>query len=82
MQVVIEFYRVREADEAHAVIGREIIAASDLHGAMTTAHELWKTLEMPQRPDAVSISDREGKLLYSGRIHMRPTPPDARIGLE
>lgn len=71
MQVVIEFYRVRETDDAHAVVGREIIEAADLHEAIAIAHALWKTLEMPQRPDATSINDRAGNLLYSGRIHMR-----------
>lgn len=68
MQVVIEFYRIREADDAHAVIGRELVETVDLHEAIAIAHELWQTLEMPQRPDATSINDCEGNLLYSGRI--------------
>lgn len=68
MQVVVEFYRIRGTDDAHAVIGREIIDAADLHEAVTITHQLWQTLEMPQRPDAMSIIDREGNLLYSGRI--------------
>lgn len=68
MQVVIEFYRIREADDAHAVVGRELVETADLHEAIAIAHELWQTLEMPQQPDATSINDCEGNLLYSGRI--------------
>lgn len=75
MQVVIEFYRIREADDAHAVVGRETIETADLHEAIAIAHQLWQTLEMPQRPDAASISDRKGNLLYSGRITCAGTAP-------
>ncbi|KQZ87110.1 hypothetical protein ASD64_06605 [Mesorhizobium sp. Root157] len=33
MQVVIEFYRTRNEDDAHAVVGRETKEAVDLAGA-------------------------------------------------
>ncbi len=72
MQLVIEFYRIREADNAHAVIGREIVETADLQEAIGIAHTLWQTLELPQRPDAVSINDRDGNILYSGRIEPSP----------
>jgi hypothetical protein len=68
MQVVIEFYRTREADDAHALIGREIADAADLADAVKIAHRLGLTLAMPQRPDALSVSDMEGNTLYSGPI--------------
>lgn len=34
MRIVIEFYRTREKDDAHAVIGRETAEAADLDDAI------------------------------------------------
>jgi len=34
MKVVIEFYRTRETDDAHAVVGREAVEAVDLANAI------------------------------------------------
>lgn len=64
MKMVIEFYRVRRADDARAVVGRETVDASDLEHAIEIAQQLRCTLNMPQRPDAVTISDNDGKRLY------------------
>jgi hypothetical protein len=66
MKFVIEFYRVREADDAHAVVGRETADADDIDHAITVSRQLCRTLNMPQRPDIVSIVDSEGNTLYSG----------------
>jgi hypothetical protein len=68
MNMVIEFFRIREADDAHAIVGREIADATDLDDAIEIARHLWQTLDMPQRPDAMTISDSEGNKLYSGRF--------------
>jgi hypothetical protein len=68
MKVVIEFYRIREADHAHAIVGREIADATDLDDAVEIARRLWQTLDMPQRPDAMTISNNEGHKLYSGNF--------------
>ena len=68
MNMVIEFFRIREADDAHAIVGREIADAIDLDDAIEMARHLWQTLDMPQRPDAMIISDSEGNKLYSGRF--------------
>lgn len=65
MRVVIEFYRVREADDAHAVLGRETAHAAGLQDAIDIALRLSRTLNMPQRPDAMSIVGGDGKELYS-----------------
>jgi hypothetical protein len=65
MKIVIEFYRTRAADDAHAVLGRETAEAADLHGAIEIARLLAKTLNMPQRPDAVTIADANGATLHS-----------------
>ena len=66
---MLEFYRIRKADDAHAVVGRETADAADLDNAIGLARQLWRTLDMPQRPDAMSISDNEGNRLYSGTLH-------------
>jgi hypothetical protein len=68
MNMVIEFFRIREADDAHAIVGREIADATDLDDAIEIARHLWQTLDMPQRPDGMTISDSEGNKLYSGRF--------------
>ena len=68
MKMVIEFYRTREADDAHAVVGRETAEAANLEIAIEIARQLSQTLEMPQRPDAMTISDGFGNELYSSKF--------------
>ncbi|MCR4265140.1 hypothetical protein [Nitratireductor sp. ZSWI3] len=68
MRIVIEFYRTRGTDDAHAVVGRETMEAADLDDAMEVARQLSQTLDMPQRPDAMTITDATGTTLYSGVI--------------
>ena len=68
MKIVIEFYRTRDADDAHAVIGRETVEVGDLDGAIAAARLLAQTLDMPQRPDSMTITDANGKMHYSGII--------------
>ncbi|MEQ9245167.1 MAG: hypothetical protein RLO21_04195 [Nitratireductor sp.] len=68
MQVAIEFYRTRDTDDAYAVVGREMAEAADLDDAMEVVRLLSQTLDMPQRPDAMTITDATGAALYSGAI--------------
>src|ERR1700693_3618821 len=68
MKIALEFYRPRKANDAHAVVGRETADAADLDDAIGLARQLWRTLDMPQRPDAMCISDNEGNRLYSGTL--------------
>lgn len=68
MRVVVEFYRTRDTDDAHAVVGRETAEAADLDDAMEVALRLSQTLDMPQRPDAMTITDATGVALYSSVI--------------
>jgi hypothetical protein len=68
IDVVIQFYRVRPADGAHATVGREFAAAAGLDNAIEIARQLGQTLNMPQRPDAMTISDSDGNELYSGQF--------------
>lgn len=68
MKIVIEFYRTRDTDDAHAIIGREAVEVDDLDGAIAAARLLARTLDMPQRPDSMAITDAKGKTHYSGVI--------------
>ncbi len=68
MRIVIEFYRTRTQDEAHAVVGRETVEAANLGAAIRLAHVLVKTLDMPQQPDAITITGTSGGILYSGAL--------------
>jgi hypothetical protein len=63
IQVRIEFYRTRACDEAHAVLGRVSRWADDLDHAISLARRLLATLDMPQWPDAMTISDVIGNEL-------------------
>lgn len=60
MKVVIRFFRVREADGAHAAVGCETVDAVDQDDAVAQATRLLDTLDMPQRPDGVTITDADG----------------------
>lgn len=68
MKIVVEFYRTRERDDAHAVVGRKTCEAVDLDDAIKMARALSHTLIMPQRPDAMSIAGPDGKELHSGKL--------------
>lgn len=75
MKITIEFYRTREADDAHAIVGRETADVADLDEAIHIARRLSRSLNMPQRPDAISISDSKGNKLYSSTFD---GPEDAK----
>ncbi|AUX77616.1 MULTISPECIES: hypothetical protein [Sinorhizobium] len=80
MNIVIAFYRIRDVDDAHAIVGRESAEAADLDEAIEIALELLRTLDMPQRPDAMTITDGDGSTIHSSRLDTiesldeRPTP--------
>lgn len=68
MKIVIEFYKTRDADDAHAVIGRETVEIDDLDGAIAAGRLLARTLDMPQCADSMTITDANGVMHYSGII--------------
>lgn len=68
MRVAIEFYRTRDTDDAHAVVGVEEAEVSDLDDAIRIARQLALTLDMPQRADALTIRDAGGDTLFSGEL--------------
>jgi hypothetical protein len=43
MKIVVEFYRTRDADNAHAVVARETTQAADLDSAIEIARQLSRT---------------------------------------
>ncbi len=61
---IIEFFRVRDADGAHATLDRVAHDATDLEDAKVRARSLFETLDMPQRPDAVRILDQDGDEVF------------------
>lgn len=74
MKIVIEFYRVRPSDQACAVVGRETVEVVDRDDAIAVALHLRDTLNMPQRPDGMVISDDLGNKFHSGLFDPDDTP--------
>jgi hypothetical protein len=62
---IIEFFRVREADEAHATLGRVEHDTTDLEDAKVRAQSFFETLDIPQKPDALRILDQSGDEVFS-----------------
>ena len=69
---IIEFFRVRGTDEAHAILDRVEHDATDLEDAKVRALSLFETLDMPQKPDALRITDGDGAEVFT----WRPEPHD------
>jgi hypothetical protein len=61
---IIEFFRVRRTDEAHATLDRVEHDATDLEDVKVRALSLFETLEMPQKPDAVRILNHIGEEVF------------------
>ncbi|MGO4625130.1 hypothetical protein AB4Z34_35005 [Ensifer sp. 2YAB10] len=80
MKIASAFYRIRDADDAHAIVGREPAEAADLDEAIEIALELLRTLDMPWRPDAMTITDADGSTIHPSRLDIienldeRPPP--------
>ncbi len=61
MMFAIEFFRIRESDNAHATLDRVTHIASDLESAKVKAKSLFDTLDLPQNPDGLRILDEDGQ---------------------
>jgi hypothetical protein len=70
MLVTIEFFRVRAADAAQALVGRETAEATDLADAISIGRRLGLSLHMPQRPDVLAITDQDGRMLYASALEL------------
>lgn len=68
MKLVVEFYRTRAEDDAHAIVARETIDAADAEAAIGIARQMLATLSMPQQPDMLAILTERGKLIHSVRL--------------
>jgi hypothetical protein len=64
MIFTIEFFRIRPADDAHAMLDRLSVIVDDLEVAKVKAKSLFETLEMPQKPDGLRILDESGCELF------------------
>jgi hypothetical protein len=64
MIFTIEFFRVREKDDAHAILDRITHVASDLESAKVKAKSLFDTLNLPQDPDGLQIFDQDGRKVF------------------
>lgn len=69
MKLVVEFYRTRAEDDAHATVARETIDATDAEAAIGIARQMLASLPMPQRPDMLAILTARGKLIHSVRLN-------------
>ena len=61
---IIELFRVRDIDEAHATLDRVEHDTTDLEDAKARALSLFETLDMPQKPDAVRILDHNRNEMF------------------
>jgi hypothetical protein len=64
MMFTIEFFRIREKDNAHAILDRITHIASDLESAKVKAKSLFDTLNLPQNPDGLRILDQNGHEVF------------------
>jgi hypothetical protein len=64
MTFTIEFFRIRERDNAHATLDRITHMASDLESAKVKAKSLFETLNLPQTPDGLRILDENGHEVF------------------
>jgi hypothetical protein len=63
---IIEFFRIRDTDDAHAILERVEHDTTDLEDAKVRAQSLFETLDMPQKPDALRILDQTGDEVFFG----------------
>jgi hypothetical protein len=66
MTFTIEFFRIREKDNAHAPLARVTHIAPDLESAKVKAWSLFNVgaLSMPQNPDGLRIFDEDGHEVF------------------
>ncbi len=64
MMFTIEFFRIRQKDNAHAMLDRITHIAADLDSAKVKAKSLFETLSMPQNPDGLRILDQAGQEVF------------------
>jgi hypothetical protein len=61
---IIEFFHLREDDDAHATLDRITHIGTDLEAVKVKAKSLFETLNMPQKPDGLRILDQDGDEVF------------------
>ena len=64
MMFTIEFFRIREKDNARATLDRITHIATDLDSAKVKAKFLFETLNLAQNPDGFRILDQNGEQVF------------------
>ena len=64
MMFTIEFFRIRETDNARATLDRITHIATDLDSAKVKARSLFETLNLAQNPDGLRILDQSGEEVF------------------
>src|SRR6478672_13962336 len=64
MLFTIEFFRLREEDDAHATLDRITHIGTELEAVKVKAKSLFETLNMPQKPDGLRILDQDGDEVF------------------
>lgn len=63
MKIIVEFHHIDERSGARAVVQRDTTEATDFNNAVEIALRLWRKLDLPQRPNALRITDIDGNEL-------------------
>jgi len=64
MMFTIEFFRIREKDNARATLDRITHIAADLDSAKVKALSLFATVNLAQNPDGLRILDQNGEQVF------------------
>ena len=64
MMFTIEFFRIREKDNARATLDRITHIAADLDSAKVKARSLFETVNLAQNPDGLRILDQNGEQVF------------------
>ena len=64
MMFTIEFFRIRQRDQARATLDRITHIAADLESAKVKAKSLFETLNLAQNPDGLRILDQSGTQVF------------------
>ena len=64
MKFTIEFFHLREEDDAHATLGRNTHIGTALEAMNVKAKSLFETVNMPQKPDGLRILDQDGDEVF------------------
>ncbi|MGO4389465.1 hypothetical protein AB4Y85_18210 [Microvirga sp. 2YAF29] len=64
---IVEFFRIRDTDDAHAILDRVEHDTTNLEDAKVRAQSLFETLNLPQKPDGLRILDQSGDEVCSWR---------------